>query len=150
MLVSRLKSGRRTERAGGHATCQRRIRVHVVFEQVVECVWEGVDGAGDGLGDAVAQGEREGSFVAGREGDILQSAERVFNLDKKKRKGSQPESSTIWSLASNGGSRYCIRVHRNLYRTNKVVSSQDANKRERYKIDDHHSKTAATSSEETG
>jgi hypothetical protein len=54
--------------------------MHIVFEEMIQSIRKGVDGAGDGLGDTVAQGEGERGLVAGWEGDVLQSAEIVFNL----------------------------------------------------------------------
>lgn len=47
---------------------------------MVQFIGERVNGAGDGFGDAVGQRERKAGFVAGWEGDILQSAEVVSYL----------------------------------------------------------------------
>lgn len=46
----------------------------VVFEEMVHFVWEGVDGAVYGFGDAVAEGERKRGLLAGWEGDVLHFA----------------------------------------------------------------------------
>ena len=46
----------------------------VVFEEVVELVGEGVDGAVEGGGDVEGEGEGEAGFVAGGERDVLEGA----------------------------------------------------------------------------
>lgn len=52
----------------------------VEFKKVVEVVSEGGDGAGYCFGDAIAEGERSGGFVAGVEWDILEFALAVGDL----------------------------------------------------------------------
>jgi hypothetical protein len=64
------------------------------FEEVVEFVGEGVDGAGLGLGSRKGEGEGEQGLVAGCEGDVLEVAEAVCDLcsgnvsDRTRRDGS--------------------------------------------------------------
>lgn len=48
--------------------------MHVEFEEVVECVGQGWEGAGYCFGDAVVQGEWQGGLVACCEGDVLEFA----------------------------------------------------------------------------
>lgn len=48
---------------------------------MVEFIGEGVDGAVDRLGDAVAQRKREEGLVADGEGDVLEFAEIIGDLD---------------------------------------------------------------------
>lgn len=52
----------------------------IEFQEMVEFVGEGGDGAGYCFRDAVAEGERTGGFVAGIEGDILKFALAVSDL----------------------------------------------------------------------
>ena len=53
----------------------------VVFQEVIQFIGEGVDGAVDGFGDAVLKGEREGGLVAGGKRDKLQFSEIIGDLD---------------------------------------------------------------------
>lgn len=48
---------------------------------MVEFIGEGADGAVDRLGDAVAQRKREEGLVADGEGDVLEFAEIIGDLD---------------------------------------------------------------------
>lgn len=50
------------------------------FEEMVEFVGEGVNGAGLGSGRCEGEGERPLGFTAGWEGDVLEVPETVFNL----------------------------------------------------------------------
>lgn len=50
------------------------------FEEVVEFVGEGVDGAGLGLGGCIGEGERSVCFVAGGERNILEVAVVVSDV----------------------------------------------------------------------
>jgi len=54
--------------------------VDVEFEEVVELIGEGGDGAGYCFGDAVVEGEGARSLVAGVEGDVLEFAQIVGDL----------------------------------------------------------------------
>lgn len=53
----------------------------VELEEMVHLIGEGVDGACYCFGDAVVEGERAGGFVAGHEGDVLELAEIISDLD---------------------------------------------------------------------
>lgn len=46
----------------------------VIFEEMVQIVWERGNGAVYGFGDAIAEGERKRGLLAGWEGDVLHFA----------------------------------------------------------------------------
>ena len=77
LLGSRGEGG---EGVGGDAAGERDVVVDEEFEQVVEFVGKGVDGAGLGLGRGEGEGEREEGLVAGCEGDVLQVTQAVYDL----------------------------------------------------------------------
>lgn len=53
----------------------------VVFEEMIELIWEGVNGTIDGLCNAVPKSKGEGGLVASGKRDELQFAEIVSNLE---------------------------------------------------------------------
>lgn len=75
----------------------------VELEEMVELIGEGVDGACYRFGDAVVKRERAGGFIAGHEGDVLQFAETVSDLDV---------FAIVISLLLFCNLRYCLRVRR--------------------------------------
>ena len=52
----------------------------VIFQEVIEFIGKGVDGAVHGFCDAVSKGKRKGGLVAGGKGDILQFPEIIGDL----------------------------------------------------------------------
>jgi hypothetical protein len=77
--------------------------VDIELEKMVQLIGEGVDGACYRFGDAVVERERAGGFVAGHEGDILEFAETVSDLEI---------FAVVISLLLLCNLRYCLRVRR--------------------------------------
>lgn len=75
----------------------------VELEEVVHLIGEGVDGACYCFRYAVVERERAGGFVAGHEGDVLEFAEIVSDLDV---------FVVAISFVFPGSLRYCLRVRR--------------------------------------